>query len=103
MGIDFTSALEQIFDALGQSATYIPVSGDSFILDVLPLQADNISSFDGSIIQSRATRFEILVSQVAAIKKKADKILFKSVTYTIQNAQYKDDLRLTWLVDTYPE
>lgn len=102
MALDFSAPLQQIFAALGQDATYIPFVGDQKTIMVLPKQPDVITGLEGSRLQTPSLSLEILTADVASFCKGKDKIIFKESIYVIQNARIKDDLKLVWLVDTYP-
>ena len=102
MSVDFQPALEQIFGALGHDATYIPAVGDPRTITVLPKQPDTIIGIEGSRTQTASTCFEVMTSAVVAFAKNQDMIIFNDITYIVQNARIKDDLKLVWLVDTYP-
>jgi hypothetical protein len=102
MALDFSAPLAQIFAALGQDATYAPFGGTERTITVLPKQPDVIIGIEGSRLQTPTTQFEVLTADVAAFNKGKDNIIFKETTYIVQNARIKDDLKLVWLVDTYP-
>lgn len=103
MALDFGPPLQQIFEALGQEAVYVPEVGDQKTITVLPSQPDVITGFERSKTQSSSLTLEILAADVAAFTKGKDKIIFKGSTYVVQSARIKDSLKLVWQVDTYQD
>lgn len=101
MALDFGPSLQEIFEALGQDATYVPFTGDQKTITVLPSQPDVL--WQGGKTQSSTLTLEVLSGDIAAFAKGKDKIIFKGDTYVVKNARIKDALKLVWQVDTYPE
>lgn len=103
MALDFGPPLRQIFDALGQDATFVPAVGAPVDITILPAQPDAETKFGVGTFQTSSTVFEILTEDVASFTKGSDTIIFKGITYVVKNARIKDALKLVWLVDTYPQ
>lgn len=101
MAVDFGEPVTQIFKALGQEATFVPETGDTKTIIVLPSQPDAILGIEGGKIQASTLTLEVLREEVAAFKRGKDKIIFKGDTYVVQHARIKDALKLVWQVDTY--
>lgn len=103
MAFDFGPPLQQVFDTLGEQASYLPFGGEQKDIIVLPSQPDVVSNFGPSRLQSSTLWLEVLTADIPAFAKGKDKIIFKGTTYIVQNARIKDSLKLVWQVDTCPE
>lgn len=102
MALDFGPPLSQIFEALGQDATYLPDLGEARTITVLPSEPDVIIDRENSRLQSSSLTLEVLTSDVPSFKRGRDKIVFKGTTYVVKTAEIKDSLKLVWNVETYP-
>ena len=97
-------AVSATFSAFGEAAVYEDVYMTSRVdITVIPKRPDDIVDAFGSAMHASTSLFEVQVSELPA-PEKGGFITFQSTRYVVQAAPfYKDDLRLVWLLNTYPE
>lgn len=103
--VDFTAAvIDPGFAAFGQAATYQnSAETESFAVKVIPRRPDEVVSVLGGSVVSSTALFEVRVSELPSPEKNG-KIIFGAQIYIIQSPpQYADDLRLVWILNTYPQ
>lgn len=101
---DFENAVNVTARVFGQTVTYAPPGGTPVqTVRVISRRPDEIVSALGSGIHSRTAYFEVAVSELASPQKDGT-ITLGATVYKIQSKpEYKDDLRLVWLLNTYEQ
>lgn len=102
--IDFAADSAAIFgdpQGFAGDAQYFPGGGPAVTIRVIPTRPDETVGFGGSQIQSETATF--LASVVEMPDPRAGELLiFGDTDYIIQGKPQRDELRLTWRIDTRP-
>jgi hypothetical protein len=83
---EVTDALNDIFDDVGDDATYTPVTGDPLSCKVWVMKDVELqpSDFNGQAVEMK-TVLECLLSQVLTLPQRGSVFLVGSTTYTVQS------------------
>lgn len=98
------STVNATFGTFGEAAVYEdPAELSSVDITVIPKRPDDVIDAFGAALHSETSMFEVRVSELAS-PAKGGYVTFSGTRYVIQGQpRYKDDLRLVWLLSTYPE
>lgn len=98
------TAVSATFSVFGEEAVYEnPAKTSSNDIVVIPKRPDDVVDAFGSAVHTSTAMFEVQVSDLPAPEKDGF-IVFQSTRYVIQAKPfYKDDKRLVWRLNTYPE
>lgn len=98
------AAVKSSFSVFAEDAAYSDPAGEiSVNISLISRRPDDTVDALGSSVHSRTAVFEAMVDELPA-PVKGGKVTYMDTVYVIQGPPvYKDDLRLVWLLNTFPE
>ena len=95
-------SVDDVFETLGEDATYWPLAGASKTVKVMPRRPDEIVGFGETDVHSETAIFDIRVSEAATPEEK-DTLIYDGVTYAVQGVpERRDPRRRIWTLNTRP-
>lgn len=97
MALDLSFGLAEMFDLVGQSASYTPAGGSAVPVTVIPDRPDELAAIGTVGVNVPARIFRARVAELAAAKR-GDRIETGEETLTVKRAR-RDDSGDEWLLE----